>query len=288
MDGFSPELVVNCFQQCRLPKDCTRQDRNKETHMSYQAFAGLGARARNAISGTLLAFALVAATGGASAAPEGSWPEESRGQPLPKPEWILVVPARRGPDGAVKAWDKEDSWTREWIVPRATPSGTRTVAIVGDSEDRRNIEGWSLDEMDVAALGRLASKYSAPAVAVVVEDDLGAAAVAAWMPQQAATWETAGAGDARNGSLATLDSIFSGGSPSRESFDVAITGQRVDGGRTEYRIELAHPIMEDVLRGVPGLDVIGYVDAKRPSLIVSVNDGRDIEMVLRSAGIGIK
>lgn len=240
---------------------------------------------RNVIAAAL---ALCAQPFAAAAAPEGMWPQEANGISLPPAEWVLVVPARREADGSVTLWDKEDAWTREWTVPRATPAGTRTVAIVGDSEDRRAIDGWRLDSMDLEVLGKLARKYRAPAVAIAVKDGEGEAAVAGWSEGNGASWRPAGPEGGRNGVLASIDEIFSGGD-GQDNFDVAITGQRFDGRLIEYRIETGQPIIDEVLAGIPGLEVVGHeYDAESPSTIVRVVDGRDIEAVLRSAGIRVR
>lgn len=234
----------------------------------------------------LAAALLVSAS--AAAAPEGMWPDEARGASLPKVDWILVVPAKREADGSLVLWDRSDPWTRSWVVPKPTPHGVRTVAIVGDSEDRRNVDGWSIDSMDIHPLSQLAAKYSAPAIAVAIEDGLGQIAVAGWSPGQSAAWQAV-AGSSREDALAALDDLFSGDVSDDGEFDISITGQRTsEDGWIEYRVEFRHPIVEEVLRGIEGLDVYGYADMESPSLIVRPNDGRDVETILRSAGLQLR
>lgn len=223
------------------------------------------------------------------AAPEGEWPEEALSISLSKPQWVLVVPAWRNADGTLDPWPKDSAWSKEWIVPRTTPGGMRTVAIVGDSEDVRTVGGETFETMDAASLGWLAGKYKAPAIAVAIEDESGLASVAGWIQGEGAAWRTADGGSARDASLVAIDEIFSGRSEGEGTgFDVAITGQREAAGRMEYRIEISQDIMADVLRGVPGLDVVGYTDDGTGSVIVSPRDGQDIEAVLRQAGVSVR
>lgn len=223
------------------------------------------------------------------AAPEGEWPEEALSVSLSKPQWVLVVPAWRNADGSLNPWPKDSAWAKEWVVPRSTPDGLRTVAIVGDSEDVRTVGSETFETMDAASLGWLAGKYKAPAIAVAIEDEGGLASVAGWIQGEGAAWRTADGGSAREASLAAIDEIFSGRSEGEGTgFDVAITGQREAAGRMEYRIEISQDIMADVLRGVPGLDVVGFADDGGRSVVVSPRDGQDIEAVLRQAGITVR
>lgn len=235
---------------------------------------------------TLALAALLLSASAASAVPEGQWPEEALSVSLSAPAWILVVPAWRNADGSLDAWPKDSAWSRAWLVPRPTPAGTRTVAIVGDSEDVRAVGSAAFETMDATALGWLAAKYKAPAVAVAIGDADGLLSVAGWIQGEGAAWRRAGGGDPRDASLSAMDDIFSGAG-NAAGFDVAITGQREGQGRMEYRIEVRQEIMEDVLRGVTGLEVLGRVDSDPPALIVSPKDGEDIESVLRQAGIAV-
>lgn len=236
---------------------------------------------------------LLASTSLGTAAPQGSWPDEASQISLSKKDWILVVPARRNEIGEIALWDKGDAWMQEWVVPRQTPNGTRTVAITGDAEDKRMILGWHLENMDVNALQKLAGKYKAPAVAIAVEDANKQVAVAGWVAGEGAAWRGIGnAAAARSGTLAALDDIFSGYSdPSEISVvdeKVEITGQRQNDGWTEYRLESFDQASIDRLYNIPGLEVVGEPTTNNPSVIVRITDGRDIEMVLRSAGISYR
>lgn len=224
------------------------------------------------------------------AAPEGSWPEEASHLSLSKKSWVLVIPARRNDVGEITLWDKSDEWLQQWIVPRQTPNGTKTVAITGDADDRRMILGWHLENMDVDALNKLANKYKAPSIAVAVADSSKQVAVAGWVSGEGAAWRYAqSSGLSRDGTLSSLDDIFSGYSEPSEvpisEDSVAITGQRHNEGWVEYRLESFDKAAIDRLYNVPGLEIVGEYDQNSPSVIVRVTDGRDIETILRSAGI---
>lgn len=221
----------------------------------------------------------------ALAGAEGEWPPEARGVGLPRPAWVLVVPASRDRTGAISAWDRSGPWMRRWIVPKPAKGNVRTVAITGDAEDARLIGGTELDNMDAAALGRLAAKYRAPALAIVVEGPDGDAAVAAWSAGRDASWDVTAAGeDAREGSLRIIGDLFSGETRAKVP-DVAITGIRTVEGVDQYRLEAVDAAAMDVLRGLPGVSVIEvHADARRPWAVVTVTDGRAIEEVISSMG----
>ena len=126
----------------------------------------------------LLPLFLALATFHANAANiEGAWPQDARGGSLRKPAWVLVVPAKRQDDGSLLVWDRNDSWVRQWIVPAKTPKGLRTVAIVGDSEDKRLVAATQIDNMQSSALRQISRKYNAPAIALAVSGEIGRAHV---------------------------------------------------------------------------------------------------------------
>lgn len=230
----------------------------------------------------------------ATAAPQGSWPEEMRASGLPKQNWIMVIPARREADGSVLVWDRDDPWTKQWTVPKATPGGTRTVAINGDAEDRRIVSAAQIDNMSVSSLSTLAGKYGASAIAVVVADGEGAVAVAAWAHGNYATWDEAPAGtDMRAEALATLDALYSGAKPAAVDDDgraLHIAGQRFNAakGTMEYRIEASQDVALDQLGETPSLEVTGRDPTDPPSIRVVVTDGREIAQVLTGAGFVVK
>jgi len=228
----------------------------------------------------------------ALAKPEGAWPEEARSLPLGRPAWVLVVPATRDPDGSIRLWDRQDQWLRSWIVPKATPGGIRTVAISGDSEDQKLIQGEQLDNMRVDSLKVLARKYSAEAVAVVVRDSREEVAVAAWREGAHATWNEAmseaGAPEPRREALAVMDELFAdasdAGQVSPRAADTArVVAERLsyDGVRMEYRLEIDSSLA-DMLRSSASLEVTRIGEGTADVLVM---DGRDIADILLELGI---
>jgi len=225
-----------------------------------------------------LTAALAMAPAAALAGAEGYWPPEARGVALPRPAWVLVVPATRGGDGNVTAWNRSGQWMRKWVVPRPAKGNLRTVAVTGDSEDARLVDGTQIDNMDTSALGRLALKYRAPAVAVVMEGAEGDAAVAVWRPGHGAAWDlTAPGEDTREGALRLIGDLLSG--KARPRFE--ITGVRTVDGIDQYRLTAGDPSLLDRLNSIDGIKVLETVaDEERPSAVVTVTDGRRIEEVL--------
>lgn len=229
----------------------------------------------------------------ACAGPEGSWPEEASFISLSKKQWVLVIPARRSDNGDIVLWDKSDEWLQQWIVPRQTSSGIKTVAITGDADDRRLVLGSHLESMDVNVLNRLAGKYKTTAIAIAVKDQAQKLAVAGWVPGEGAAWRSIESQSSnRETALHMIDDIFKGFSdPNEETLhegSIDITGQRYNDGWTEYRLESFTPSSIDKLHNLPGVEVIGTANTTLPSVIVRITDGRDIETVLRSAGISYR
>jgi hypothetical protein len=226
----------------------------------------------------------------ACASPEGSWPEEASYISLSKKNWVLVIPARRSENGEIVLWNKEDEWLQQWIVPRQTNSGMKTVAITGDADDRRLVQGYHLENMDVNVLNKLAAKYRAAAIAIAIKDKSEQLAVAGWVSGEGAAWRSINSHEAnREAALGMIDDIFNGYSDPSEGTvqedTIAITGQRQNAGWTEYRLEYFSPESILKLQSIPGVEIVGNSDTNRPSVIVRITDGRDIETVLRSAGI---
>lgn len=232
----------------------------------------------------------------ALASPQGDWPEEMRGASLPRQPWIMVIPATRLPDGSISVWNRSDAWNREWIVPKATPTGMRTVAINGDSEDSRIVSVAQIDNMSVAALSKLASKYGAGAIAVVVAEENEGVAVAAWSKGNYATWDAAEVSNGqRQGALDALDRIFSGKPGQSPSTDpqlgrmgeaLTIAGQRFDhpSGTMQYRLTGGQSAL-DKLAENPSFTVHARNGSVPPSIDISVVDGRDVEEALSEAGL---
>lgn len=247
------------------------------------------------------AFLTFLAASSAFASPQGTWPEDMRGYSLPRQDWIMIIPATRLPDGTVSVWNRADKWNRQWIVPKATPGGTRTVAVNGDSEDMRIVSPDQIDNMSVSALSRLAGKYGASAIAVVVAEETGDVAVAAWAKGNYATWESAvGEGDPRADALRTLDEIYAGADtemagaspPGKEGETgnfVTIVGQRYNEskGAMEYRIS-GPWVLLDRISADPSFDVGSRNEDVPPSVDLTVGDGRDVEQVLSEAGVEVR
>nr|WP_250807960.1 hypothetical protein [Neorhizobium tomejilense] len=231
------------------------------------------------------------------ASPQGSWPEDMRGYSLPKQNWIMIIPATRQADGSVSVWNRTDAWNREWVVPKATPVGTRTVAVNGDSEDMRIVSPPQIDNMSVSSLSRLAGKYGASAIAVVVAEDGGGVAVAAWAKGNYATWDTAieDGGARRDAALRALDEIYSGSGSLAAAGEgaieegVEIIGQRMNEtlGRMEYRIQGDIDMLARIEESGT-FTVTSRNENVPPSIDVVVNDGRDVEQALFGAGIRLR
>jgi hypothetical protein len=240
----------------------------------------------------LAASLLLVASSPAFASPQGVWPEEARSLSMGRPSWVLVVPAVRGGDGRIQLWDRFSPWSREWVVPRPTPSGVRTVSISGDAEDQKLIRSDQLDNMSSETLRLLAGKYGAEAVAVVVEDADSAVAVAVWKRGGHATWEAADmAGDPRKAALATIDDLF-GGADAREASSSASDGvpsasilaqRSLEGGLVEYRITAN----EEAVRLIDASPSLRVSARDGGTMDVVVVDGRDVEDVMHEAGVSL-
>lgn len=278
------------------------------THPQKSRLIKLCNRARNSASpgeppmksylAAVLAF--LAATS-VAASPQGTWPEDMRGYSLPRQDWIMIIPATRKADGSVSVWNRTDAWNREWIVPKATPAGTRTVAVNGDSEDMRIVSPEQIDNMSVSALSKLAGKYGASAIAVVVAEETGEVAVAAWANGNYATWERAvGGDDPRDDALRTLDEIYAGADPNLASSPieagetgdlnyVTIVGQRYNErkGVMEYRISGPSSLIDRIVAN-PAFGVDARNEDVPPSVDLTVVDGRDVERVLAEAGVAVR
>lgn len=229
-----------------------------------------------------------------SAVPQGGWPQSMRGQYLPTPDWVLIIPARRNEDGAISIWNKNDEWNRNWIVPRKTPSGIKTIAISGDSEDKRLITGDQIDNMSSASLLSMSNKYDAKAIAVVVTDNTGDLAVAAWSAGLDATWQEGLRTDnPRKLALSIIDDIFSGNSSQYEywqpSNSVRIIAERLNPVtlKMEYRLEGDREVLVAV-KDSEELDVIAEFTEAPTILDVSLIDDRTIEDALFEMGINLK
>ncbi|MTH95119.1 hypothetical protein [Roseibium sp. RKSG952] len=230
------------------------------------------------------ALALIGITTSAIAGPEGPWPEESRGLSVPVADWILVVPAERDASGELRIFSRKSEWAKSWTVPKATPSGRRTVALMGDAEDQREIEGWRVDGLDVQSLSRVIRKYKAPAIAVAVRDETGETAVATWVPGAEAAWRFSGF--SRDEVLKAID-LMMDGPDYGEKRPIYVSGQRHSGSATEYRLDL--PSIEDIeLLETGGTLFVRSIDPSGlPRVIVTVSVGWKLKDALAEAGFYI-
>ena len=227
------------------------------------------------MAAVLLGFSTVFAF---AAPPEGRWPTYAQGQGLGRPDWVLVVPARRHDDGSVTLWDRSDPWTREWAVP-AIIDGLRIVTLIGDDQDARTLTGRSIDEMITDEMQPLMAKYAAPALALVVRSSEGVA-VAAWRPGYRASWDRSiGEGSDHASATETILRLFgSGGTPMADApqpFDsetvarttttaprVVLAGERFEGDRWDYLLDLVHVDRLDRGRVLSALETISIEPAE--------------------------
>ncbi|AOG03467.1 hypothetical protein [Bosea sp. RAC05] len=256
----------------------------------------------------LLALSMVCLSGPQASAvePAAPWPDAARSRPLPRPSWVLVVPARRLPSGALSIWDRTDSWARMWRAP-ATIDGLRFVPVFGDDQDKRSITAEAIDGMIVDSLDIVMRKYGAPAIALAVTDG-NSVALAGWVPGWSASWEPSeyisDPSETRKRALSTLSSMFrstgQARSPVRETTrvnagDIEIEAYRTgNNGETEYRLVLLPApggTAEDArstLEQLPGLVTLSaepYAEGLR--LVVSKAQGR-IEAELRALGFSVR
>jgi len=226
---------------------------------------------------------------------EGSWPQDARGGSLKRPAWVLVVPAKRQEDGSLLVWDRNDSWVRQWIVPEKTPKGLRTVAIVGDSEDKRLVAAAQIDNMQSSALRQIARKYNAPAIALAVSAG-DEQVVAAWVPGFNATWDyTAGGFESRKASLETIDQLFSGeavmtsgfGEGQEQAAEVSVLAERFNEQTQamEYRVRAPNIEAENRMLGSSRFVVLGRSESDESVLEIRMNDNTPIEKALQEAGL---
>lgn len=227
------------------------------------------------------ALALIGMTTSTLAGPEGMWPEASRGLTIPPADWVLIVPAERDAHGELRIFSRKSDWVKSWTVPKATPSGRRTVALMGDAEDQRQLEGWKVDGLDTQSLSMVIQKYKAPAIAVAVRDENGETAVAAWVPGTEATWRYSGF--SREEILESID-LMMDGPDYGDMRPVYVSGQRFSGQSTEYRLDL--PSIEDVslLETAGTLSVQSVDPSGLPRAIVTVSFGWNLKDALAEAG----
>lgn len=230
-------------------------------------------QAKRTLIAALLCVALVSPEIGlAQSTPAAPWPYSAQGRSLPRPDWILAIPARRNADGSLAIWDRDDEWTKAWRVPQVI-DGLRVVTLLGDSEDRRSITPEAIDQMLVDQMHPVMQKYGAPALALIVTDGQSTA-VAGYVPGWQASWnEVDYAGNVVEGrhlSIAAISSMFS--DPYQEQPTAAAATVTIDAyrqnpqsGGFDYRI---------VVRGGPeAVDQQLNLIASMPGTLV-VNEQR--------------
>ena len=202
----------------------------------------------------LATLAVLSATPALAVPPQGDWPEHAYGHTLHRPDWVLLVAARRHADGSITIWDRDDPWTRLWTVP-SIEGGLRVVGLMGDSEDARHIDARSVDGMIVDEMRPVMDKYGAQALALVVASDDGIA-LAAWRPGSRATWRSlpaAEGAEARSvvvqGILETFSTasareaptvaVMAPSTPTGPTRRIALVGERSDGDTWDYLFDLS-------------------------------------------------
>jgi hypothetical protein len=232
------------------------------------------------------------------------WPTSAQGRALPRPAWVLVIPARRRSDGTLSIWERTDAWTRAWRVPKNV-RGIGLVTLLGDAEDRRAVTAAAIDGMMVDSLSVVMRKYGAPALALAVTDG-SSVALAGYVPGYAASWIPADAGpdlaETRSRTLPILASLFSSGgapppkAPAEEADAVEIVALRDrDDGGVDYRIALPPGLSgggaEARLDGVAGLSVTEVTrgrDGREIAVLSGVAGQDELVAALRGRGITVR
>ncbi len=229
------------------------------------------------------------------------WPMSAQGRPLPRPAWVLVIPARRKPGGGLAIWERDDAWTRAWRVPRLV-RGVRMVSLLGDAEDRRAVTAAAIDGMMVDSLAAVMRKYGAPALALAVTDG-SSVALAGYVPGHAASWLPADAGAdegaTREASLATLAALFGArGAPAAETardssreaaVEILAVRDRDDGG-FDYRLRLAGTDAAGLRRQLAGTGArLEEMEPGDAAAVVSSPDDIDaFSAALRARGLTVR
>jgi hypothetical protein len=238
-----------------------------------------------------------------AAAADVPWPVAAQGRALPRPSWILVVTARRTAAGSLVIWDRADEWGRAWRVPR-TVDGLRVVALYGDSEDDGNVTAREIDGMIIDKLEVVRRKYGAPAIALAVLSDDGAA-VAAWVPGYSASWRSAKAGatvdETRETSVQVLSDMMRSGravavqraaQAGAGSARVADYRVRMDGGY-DYRVvvkaanlDAAMALVGRVAEAPPSVESRG--DGEARVVVASSMEASALRAALKGVGLSVE
>lgn len=232
------------------------------------------------------------------------WPERARGRSVPRPEWILVIPASRDDQGRLSVWNRDEDWTKSWRVP-SIEGRTRIVTLMGDSEDLRTITAEAFDGMEIAPIERVMRKYGAPAIALAVEAE-ESAAIAVYVPGYAASWNTVEKEKTATGThrqaVATIADMISGGhgavpmtetasAPPSDTIDIMAWRPSPDGYGAEFRLELtgSDNILEAV-SSLPAVTMLDYYGSAGKTIATLRYDGEaeNFETLLRETGIPVR
>jgi len=257
----------------------------------------------------LVALLVLCTPAAAQPSPAAPWPIQAQGRALPRPDWVLAIPARRQADGSLSIWDRADEWTSAWRVP-AVADGLRVVTLLGDTEDRRTITSAAIDGMMVDDLSKVLRKYGAPAMALVVTDG-SSVAVAGYVPGWQASWEsvpwTGDTASTRELSLDAIAGLFDGAGQASPQTDASASGMsgilidayRVDQstGATDYRIIVYGTPQEidfqlDTVAAMPGILILSETLVDGYSVIAEIRtvptaSGGPLEMELPRYGLTV-
>lgn len=226
------------------------------------------------------------------------WPNHAQGRALPRPSWVLAIPARRNADGSLTIWDRADEWTRSWRVPQ-TVNGLRIVTLLGDTEDRRSITPDAIDSMLVDQMRPVLSKYGAPALALAVNDGTSVA-VAGYVPGSSAAWDWSGDAssidEAHASAIGTIAELFSGeGAPAPAettgtSVRILAYRQNPQTGGLDYRLTTYGDgaAVASTLNAVPGTAVVNLEQADDGSWTIEIQrapEAPEIEVDLARYGV---
>lgn len=142
----------------------------------------------------------------------GAWPNSAWERGLPRPQWVMAIPARRTTDGNLVIWDRRDEWSRAWRVPRII-DGMRIVTLMGDTQDSRSITPAAIDGMLVDEMQVVLEKYGAPALALIVNDGQNIAIagyVKGWQASWTAISAEADVQESRERSIEAIGRLFNG------------------------------------------------------------------------------
>lgn len=232
------------------------------------------------------------------------WPERARGRSLPRPAWILVIPASRDAQGRLSVWNRDEDWTKSWRVP-SIEGRTRIVTLMGDSEDLRTITADAFDGMEIAPIERVMRKYGAPAIALAVEAE-ESAAIAVYVPGYAASWNAVEKGETaastHRQAVATIAEMISSGqgavpttetvsAPETDTIGIMAWRPSPDGYGAEFRLELTgSDRILNAVSSLPAVTMLDYYGSEGKTIATLRYDGdaENFETLLRETGIPVR